>query len=379
MDNKEMTLTEDAQKQIAEIVKGQFNDEMDKFYSQKEDKVKKEMQVKKDALIGEGVEAKSKHNTMLRAFIQKDFQTLSLMKDYLRTSSNADGGYLVPPADFVKTIYDLEEEYGVARADATILQVNSNSATIPYLAERIAVSTTSQGSAKPVSTPTWGQKTVSLIKKTALVPMTEEMIEDSAFDIMSIVADQFATEFAQAEDELVFTDGTSGIVNQVGIDVVHTSTTAITSVTFDNINEMIYNVPSKSRRGGKFYMNAKVLGVVQRLKDSNNQYIWQPNVNGAVEGAIWGYPVVLTEVLPSTLTANANVGYIVFGNLKYVTIAEKGSIKLTTLTEGTITDGETTYALAQQDMIALRGVKRLNAVCVMPSAFSVLTTAHASS
>lgn len=386
---KEIQLDEKAIGQIAEqvqlntkeLVDKKVNTELEKFYSQQEEAKKKTLQKAKDDFLS--LDTNVKNNKFLRAMAKGNMAEIARMKDYLRTGSTENdtgSNYLIPPADFSKTIFDLELEYGVAKKYADVRTVSSNSMTIPVYDTRITVASTAEAGAKPISTPVWSQKTVTLGKYTAIVPMTEEMIEDSAFDIFSMVSQQFATEFARIEDTLVFTDGTSGIINQVGINVVRTSTTTISSITYNNLNEMIYGVPPKSMNGGRFFMNRAILGVIQRITTDDGFYIWQPNVNGAVAGTIWGYPVELVEVMSSTLTESANTAYAIFGNLKYVVMIEKGGMKLKVLEEGTlIEDEETEYNLAQDDMVALRGVKRMSAVCVMPAAFSVLKTAIATS
>jgi len=386
---KEIQLDEKAIGQIAEqvqsntegLVNEKVNAEMEKFYSQQEDSKKKSLEKAKESFLSQ--DSSAKHNSYLRAMAKGDMKSIAQMKDYLRTSdsdNNTGSDHLIPPADFSKTIFDLELEYGVAKKYCDVRTVSSNSMTIPVYDTRITVESTEEAGTKPITTPAWSQKTVTLGKYTAIVPMTEEMIEDSAFDLFSMVSQQFATEYARIEDTLVFTDATTGIVAQGGTNVVRTDTTTISSITYNDLNEMIYGVPPKSMNGGRFFMNRAILGVIQRITTTDGFYIWQPNVNGAVAGTIWGYPVELVEVMSSTLTESANTPYIIFGNLKFVVMIEKGGMKLKVLEEGLLEDEDNTeYNLAQQDMIALRGVKRLGVVCVMPAAFSVLKTAVATS
>lgn len=318
----------------------------------------------------------------LKAFRTKDFAEVgrfnkysietNVKAGYMNEGTNADGGFLVPDADFIAEVARLEEEYGVARRNARLWETNSDSVKMNKKASGVTMYETGEAVAKTGTKMTFGQDEVSLRKFAAIAIWTDELNEDSAVNLFNELTTDFAREKARIEDVLVFTDSTTGIVNQAGVNIVSVGS-SINDITFDDLNEAIYGVPTQSMNGGKFYLHRKILSVIQKIKDQNDLYIWSPGPNGSVNGTIWGYPYELVEVLPSADAANES--FIVFGNLKYSTLIMKRGLQLKELTEATVTDSEDNEIhLAEQDASALRAVCRLNNKVQFPAAFSVIGT-----
>ncbi|WP_438979906.1 phage major capsid protein [Polynucleobacter sp.] len=291
---------------------------------------------------------------------------------YQNETTNADGGYLVPDPDFIAEVTRLEEQYGVAVRNARLWDTNSDSVKMNKKATGVTMYETGEQVQKTGTKMTFGQDLVALRKFAAIASVTDELDEDAAVNIWNELTMDFAREKARIEDVLVFTDPTTGIINTSGVAAISVGN-AITDMTFDHLNQAVYSVPTESMNGGKFYLNRKILGVVQRLKDQNDNYIWLPGPNGSVTGTIWGYPYELVEVLHGTDTAND--GFIVFGNLKYSTLIRKRGLQLTMGTEGTVHDSDgNAKNLFEQDMKALRAVTRMNNVVQIPAAFCVIGT-----
>jgi HK97 family phage major capsid protein len=94
---------------------------------------------------------------------------------------------------------------------------------------------------------------------------------------------------------------------------------------------------------------------------------------GATANEIAGYPIVLTENLPSyTAASGASTAWGIFGDLrKGMAIGERGSITMKISEEATVDSDN----LFEKDMAALRMIERVAIGVLLPSAFVKMTTA----
>lgn len=285
----------------------------------------------------------------------------------------ADGGFLVPDPDFDATVERLEEQFGVAVRYADVRRINGNAVKLNKKDTGFELVETNEAQAKTGLKFTIDQVNASLRKFAGIVPATDELIEDSAVDYWAEVTREFARANAKKQDELVFTDSTSGLLEVSGT-AFETVGSSIMDISWDDLLSAEVKVPSQSANRGAFFMHRTVWNkLVQKREDNGGAYLFQPNPNGATTP--WGTPVVLTEILPSTAQDDDNKGFAVFGDLSYVKMYIKNGLVLTALTEATVRDADgNDVNLALQDMSALRGVVRMLAVPKFREAFCVIGT-----
>ena len=216
---------------------------------------------------------------------------------------------------------------------------------------------------------------VNLRKFAGIAIVTDELNEDAAVNIFSELTQDFALESARLLDTLVFTDPTSGLYFTSGTAAVSMGAT-INDLDFQNINTAIYTIPQQAMLGAKFYLHRTLLGLIQRIRDQNDNYIWKPGVDGATTGTIWGFPYELVEVLNDiNVVGDSNEPFIIFGNLKNATLIRKAGLNLTVLTEATVADsGGNSVNLAEQNARALRAEFRANHVIQFAEAFCLIGT-----
>ena len=285
----------------------------------------------------------------------------------------ADTSEVLPLAEFSAEVQRLETQYGVALRDANVRRTTRRSVLVNKKESDVVVYDTGEGAAKTVTHMDFEQIEITLKKYAAIVPLSDELLEDSIVDLYAELTNSFARAFAKVADELVFTNATSGLLLYSGVnEIVLTAADGLHDVTFDDLNDMIYAIPADALPGAKFYMHRSVLSAIQKIKDLDNHYIWTPGPNGIIGGSIWGYPYELVEVMPAATAGiiAQSTSFLLFGNLKYTTLLERTGIQLFTMKEGTV--GE--INLGEQDVTALRAVKRFNAKPVFANAFSRLKT-----
>lgn len=296
-------------------------------------------------------------------------------------TTNADGGYLVPPADFIADVARLEEQYGVALRDARIIRTNNNTVLLNKKASGVSlyemtsnnsptgsvgVGSAGETQKKQGTKMTFGQDSVTLRKFAAIAAVSDELLEDAAVNIYNEIVTDFARANAQQADKLVFTDSSSGIINTSGVVSISSGTV------LDQMVQATWQVPTDSAKGAKFYISrSRFGGLLQQKTSATGDYILKPGPSGTSGTTIWGYPYEVVEVLEETGNRNT----VIFGNLQYVVLVVKNGLQLTTLTEGTVWDADgNSLNLAQQDMTALRAVVRMASVVQFPAAFAKLTS-----
>lgn len=283
-----------------------------------------------------------------------------------------EGGALVPPADFIAELVQLEEEHGVAMRNCRIRRTDRTTVEIPTQTGQVAVYETDEKYPKTESEPEFDLIDITVKKYAAITALSDELEEDSAIDIWNEIAQDYADAFARTQDELVFTDATIGLLNIAGTNAVTIDGDSIEDITFDDLVDATCAVPTKSMRNGKFYFHRTILCILQKLKSAvDGHYIWQPGPNGAVDGTIWGHPYELVDVMPGLEDDDDDTGFIVFGDLNFYMLVLRNNMTLKVLEEGTVGSNN----LGEQDMKALRAVQRFYGEALIPDAFAVIKTA----
>lgn len=292
---------------------------------------------------------------------------------------DAQAGLLIPTELRNEVLRIAETQYGLARREMFYLPFSGpgNSRTIPTLGTSVSVFWTGEGAKKKSTQPTFSLVTQTLKKLAAIVPLTEEILEDSLINLNQLLGQLFAEAIAKEED-IQFFAGTgspwTGVLNNGSVNIVLQASGDATQLTADDLLDMIDETPSGALNGSKFYFHRTVLSVIRKLKDSQGNYIYQAP-GGSLPATIWNYPFETSDAFPALADVTTGDPYVLFGNLKKGAVfGDKQQIRVKLLTEATITDtdDETVVNLAEQDMVALRIVERVGFVVSLPEALTVL-------
>lgn len=292
---------------------------------------------------------------------------------YANETVDADGGHLVPDSDFEAAVETLSEDYGVALVDADIRRLNSDSIKTNKRGSNVAMyEVTSEGGQKTGTKMTFGQETVTLREFAAIATATNRLNEDAAVDYWAEITQGFAEEYARWADVLVFTDATSGVMRISGTKAETVGAT-IASITWDDLMNAEVKVPTKAFKNGKHYMHRSVWNILRQSKDSENRYMWMPQMGTQTP---WGTSVVLTDSLPaSTVVGDSNEPYTVFGDLKRAKLYVKRGMLLQKADQATVHDADgNAVNLFEKNMQALRAEIRMAALVKFPEAFCNIGT-----
>lgn len=245
-----------------------------------------------------------------------------VVSDVLSEGSDAEGGYLVPD-EWDARLVDVLEDENVFRKKATILKT-SGLHRINIAATKPAAAWIDEGGALTFGDATFGQVTLDAYKLYVAVKITEELLYDSAFPIDTYITQQFGKAIANAEED-AFLNG-NGTGKPTGIfDATNGGTVvdaAGNKIASDDIFTLIYALKRPYRKNAEFIMNDATLAAIRKLKDANNQYIWQPSYQAGEPDRLAGYPVNTSAYAPK---AEAGKAAIAFGDYKYYNIGDRGS------------------------------------------------------
>jgi HK97 family phage major capsid protein len=336
-------------------------------------------------------EAKSDRGTLntkirstLKAMRYGDFATLKS----LGTTDDANGGYLVD-SELASEIQRLATEYGIARREMRVETLSKNSLEIPTALTDLSVFWTDERGVKSSSQPTFSRPELTLKKITSIIPLTDELLEDTEFDLFRYISDVVAEKMAQKEDLAFFCgDGSAtygsftGLLNNTSVNEVVLTGSTFASVTADDLLDMIDETHPGAISTGKFYGHRTIMSVLRQLKASTaGTYVYQAPSEKGPE-TVWGYPFVRVEAMPSISDSAEGTSFLLFGDLRKASWigVKAGGMSMAIAKEATIsnTANNGDIDLFRQDMTALRFVERIGYVVVLPKAVTKLTTASAS-
>ena len=301
-----------------------------------------------------GRASKEYKTAALNAMRSKFKQTYNILQESVST----DGGYLVPTEWDSRLIDTLDEENIMRKLGTSITTSGEHEITIA--ATKPAAAWLAEGQSLTFSNATFDQKTLKAYKLAVGVQVTNELLADSLFDLESYILDQFGKAISNAEEDK-FINGTgtnqpSGILNTAQLGVTTASTTAITS---DEIINLVYSLKRPYRKNAAFIVNDSTLAAVRKLKDSTQNYLWQPSFAADEPDRLLGYPIYTSAYMP-TIAAEAKV--MLFGDISYYNIGDRGTRTFQQLNEVFAPNFITGFLMSE----------RVDGVLVLPEAVQVL-------
>ena len=284
------------------------------------------------------------------------------VRNDLQVGTDTEGGYLVPDEYEKKLISALEEE-NVFRPLATKIQTSSGDRKIPVITQKGEASWMEEEEAYSLSDDAFGQIALSAYKVGTAIKISEELLNDSVFDLPSYIAKEFARRIGSKEEEaFLIGDGKgkpTGIFAAVG-GAENGATTSTANISFDDMIELFYSVKSPYRKKAVWVLNEQTVKALRKLKDNTGNYIWQPAVSSGLPDTILNRPYVTSVYAP---VSAAGATPIAFGDLSYYWIADRQGRSLKRLNELFAMNGQVGFLASQ----------RVDGKLILPEAVKTLT------
>lgn len=284
------------------------------------------------------------------------------IRNALKVGADPNGGYLVPD-EFEHTLVQRLHEENILRSIAKVIQTDSGERKIPVVASEGTAAWTDEEAEYTESSTTFSQVSLGAHKLGTLIKVSEELLNDSAFDLESYIAQEFARRIGNAEEEAFLTgagtDRPSGILNDTSGASAGTTAAGASDITFDDLIDLYYSLKEPYRKSAVFLMNESTVKAVRKLKDSNGQYIWQPSLTAGTPDRILNCPVYTSGYMPEIAAGRKSV---LFGDFSYYWIADRQGRTFKRLNE--------LYAVTGQ--VGFLGSQRVDAKVILPEAIKTL-------
>ena len=278
----------------------------------------------------------------LRTGADAGLRDVALEEKALRTSIDAEGGYLVDP-ETAAAIQGVLHSAASIRAIANVVTVEATSFDV--LVDHSELGTgwaTEAGPATETATPLIDRIVIPLHELSAMPKASQRLLDDSAFDMEGWLAARIADRFARAEAAaFVAGDGsdkpkgflTHTTVANTGwewgkLGYVPTGAAGAFHATngADAIVDLVYALEAPYRAGAVFVMNSKTAGAVRKMKDGDGRFLWSDGLAAAEPARLMGYPVLVAEDMPDMAEGSFAIA---FGDFRAgYTIAERPDLRV---------------------------------------------------
>ena len=267
--------------------------------------------------------------------------------DDLHIGTDAEGGYLVPD-EFERQLVEGLQEENLFRTLATVIQTASGDRKIPVVTSKGEAAWMDEEAAYTLSDDAFGQASLSAYKVGTAIKISEELLNDAAFDLPAYITKEFARRIGAKEEEAFLVgDGKgkpTGIFNATG-GAENGATTSTANITFDDVFELFYSVKSPYRKKGIWVLNDATVKALRKLKDTTGNYIWSPSVQAGTPDLILNRPYYTSSYAP---IAKAGAKCMAFGDFSYYWIGDRQGRSFKRLNELFAMTGQVGFLASQR-------------------------------
>ena len=283
----------------------------------------------------------------------REFWNAMRKKNYFDVSNalsigeDAEGGYLVPDEYERKLIERLDDEV-FFRKMANVIRTAGGDRKIPVVTGHGEAAWMDEGEQFKESDDTFGQTSISAYKLGTLIKVSDELLNDSVFDVPSYISREFARRIGAKEEEAFFVGDGKG--KPTGLfDKTAGADTGVTvagiSITFDDVMDLFYSLRAPYRNKASWLLNDSTVKAIRKLKDGNGNYIWQPSVKEGEPDRILNRPYKTSIYVPEIAAGNR---VIAFGDYSYYWIAERQGRSFKRLNELYATTGQVGFLACER-------------------------------
>lgn len=280
----------------------------------------------------------------------------------LQIGSDSEGGYLVPD-EFENTLVQALEEENIFRKIAKVIQTSSGDRKIPVVATKGTANWIDEEGVFNESDDAFSQVSIGAYKLGTLIKVSEELLNDSIFDLESYISTEFARRIGAKEEEAFFTsDGSGkplGILAASGGAETGVTAASATAITADELMDLFYSLKSPYRKNAVWVLNDSTIKAIRKLKDNNGQYLWQPSLVAGTPDTILGKSVKTSAFMPTLAASNKTIA---FGDFSYYWIADRQDRSFRRLNELYAANGQ----------VGFLGSQRVDGKLILSEAIKVL-------
>lgn len=262
----------------------------------------------------------------------------------LQVGTDSEGGYIVPEefeTMLVEGLQDINEFRSmidvVSTAGDRNIPIENTLGTATWTAEEAAYTE---------SDAAFGQVVLGANKLATIIRVSEELLQDAFFDLQAYLARNFAKRFGIAE-EAAIVNGTgsgqpTGLTDGSSLGVTAAGAAAITA---DEMIDLYHSLGRPYRNNATFIAHDDTVKLIRKLKDGDNQYLWQPGLQAGQPDRILGRPFIASTAAEAATTGLKSV---LFGDLSYYVLAERSGRVFQRLNELYAANGQVGFRMFER-------------------------------
>lgn len=267
------------------------------------------------------------HKAAFDAYVRKGDATAlrDVERKALSVGSDPDGGYLVPE-ETERTVNRALKDISPIRAIAGIRQVSGSVYKRPFSITGPVTGWVAETASRTQTTaPTLDELSFPTTELYAMPAATSSLLDDSAVNIDEWLAEEVRVAFAQQEGTAFVTgNGTNKPKGFLAYTTVanaswswgnlgHILTGADgafpASDPADKLIDLIYALKAGYRANAHFVMNRATQSVIRKMKDGDDNYLWQPSGAPGEASTLMGYPVAESEDMPTMAADSLSLAF----------------------------------------------------------------------
>jgi HK97 family phage major capsid protein len=159
----------------------------------------------------------------------------------------------------------------------------------------------------------------------AMPAATAAFLDDAAVDVGQWIADEVNAAFAAQEGTAIVSgDGSNkptGFLHytavadadwswgNLGYVATGVSGALPASTPSDILVDLVYALKAGYRQNGSWVMNRKTQGALRKLKDADDNYLWQPAAAPDGRATLMGFPLVEAEDMPDIAAGSTSIAF----------------------------------------------------------------------
>lgn len=283
-----------------------------------------------------------------------------MFMNVMTISSDASAGFLVMPAEMETAIHDLLAANVAMRRLATVITATADR-KIPVVTSYGAAAWIGENGSYPKVDDQFGVKTLGSHKLGKIILVSEELLNDTGYDLTGHINRSFSRAFEAAE-EPGYLSG-DGVDKPLGVLVdaqTGTTTASASAITSDELIDFFYSLKFGYRKNAGFLLNDATEKVLRKLKNgTTGDYMWQPGLTSGQPNTLLGRPIENDDYMP-TIAASAKA--IAFGDFKEYQIKDTKGMAMQVLDQ----------LYAENGQVGFKGYERTDGKLITPEAVKLL-------
>lgn len=281
-----------------------------------------------------GLEPFCGHKAAFMDYVRKGFD--APLHDYerksLSTTSDRDGGYLVP-SGLHDRLYTILQEGSIMRGLATVREISSSALEMLIDKDAADVGWVAETQERAeTKTPELAKIRIPVHEMYARPRATQKLLDDASLNVEDWLSQKIAQKMAMMENTAFLRgDGNNkpkGILAYETVAKVRWEWGKLEEIKTgvdgdfgagrgaDTLLDLFHALKPPYIPGAVWLMSRLTQGILRKLKDpENHEYLWQPPLGGMATPTLLGHPVIVCDDMPGLAQRVASKS-IVFGNFK---------------------------------------------------------------